>query len=445
MVALRTIVFVVLFMGSVLLYVPYLLVSGAEGASRLALGLWRLAGLAPLALGVAGVAWCVRDFTVVGRGTPAPFDPPRTLVASGLYRWVRNPMYLSALLLLLGEAVLLGAPVLLEYAAGFAVVAHVFVMLYEEPTLRRKFGDSYDRYRATVPRWIPRRPPRGGVLAMLLGLGVLGASAPSLRAQVPVPQPAEPLPQGDVFRPLIADPKQPHFFASWLWTRSPLITSQVASVGLGEDIGLIRGRGGRWQVSVAAGVFSQFNMETKSNDLINTDFVIGFPLTYERGPYSARARVYHQSSHLGDEFILNNNPTRVNLSFEALELLASRDFGEVRVYGGGEYLFRHEPADLKPGLFHWGVEGRLPGTVVRLGGLGGGRLILALDAKSSQERKWQTGWGARAGLEFLPAGMSPEARRRLSVQLQAYDGPAPYGQFYLDNVRSVGLGVHFSL
>ncbi len=158
MVALRTIVFVVLFMGTVLVYVPYLLVSDPQGASRLALGLWRFAGLVPLALGLAGVAWCVRDFTVVGRGTPAPFDPPQALVATGLYRWVRNPMYLSALLLLLGEAVLLEAPVLFRYAAGFAVVAHLFVVLYEEPALRRKFGESYDRYRAAVSRWIPRRP-----------------------------------------------------------------------------------------------------------------------------------------------------------------------------------------------------------------------------------------------------------------------------------------------
>src|SRR5436309_12926175 len=74
-----------------------------------------------------------------------------------------------------------------------------------------------------------------------------------------------------------------------------------------------------------------------------------------------------------------------------------------------------------------------------------GRLIAALDAKSSQERAWQTGWSVRAGIEFQPNSTGAEARRRLSVQLQAYDGPAPYGQFYLENVKSVGLGLHFSL
>lgn len=151
----RTALFAALFIGLVLLYVPYWLASG--GAARLDLGPWRYAGLLPLAVGIAGIAWCLRDFSIVGRGTPAPFDPPRQLVVTGLYRYVRNPMYVSALLLLVGEAILLGAPVLLRYAAGFLIVVHVFVVLYEEPTLRRTFGESYERYRQSVPRWLPRR------------------------------------------------------------------------------------------------------------------------------------------------------------------------------------------------------------------------------------------------------------------------------------------------
>ena len=280
------------------------------------------------------------------------------------------------------------------------------------------------------------------LLAVLAELAVRGAAP--LRAQDTVR--TEPLPEGHLFPPLLADPKQPHFFAAWLWVTSPLVSGQVASVGLGEDIGLIRGRGGRgrrWQVSVAAGVFSQFDVETSSNDLINTDFIIGFPFTWRRGALSARARIYHQSSHLGDEFILQTNPTRVNLSFEAVELLVARDFGGFRVYGGGERIVRHEPAELKPGLLHGGIEYYHPRPLVRLGGLGDGRLVAALDAKSSQERKWHTGWSVRAGLEFRPA-VSGRVRR-VSVQLHGYDGPAPYGQFYEENVQSVGIGVHFSL
>lgn len=284
-----------------------------------------------------------------------------------------------------------------------------------------------------------RQTRRVGVVALLLGLGALGG--PPLHAQDSAR--VEPFPAGQLFQPPLADPKQPHFFASLVWLTSRLVTGQVGSVGLGEDIGIIRGRGGRWQVSVAAGVFSQFNMETPSYDLLNTDFVIGFPFTWRRDALSARVRIYHQSSHLGDEFILRTNPTRVNLSFEALELLVSRDVGRVRAYGGGEYLLRHEPADLEAGLLHAGLEYRHPQALVRLGSLGDGRLVAALDAKASEERKWQAGWSMRAGLEFRSAVEGTP--RRVSLQLQAYDGPAPYGQFYQENVQSVGIGVHFSL
>jgi uncharacterized protein DUF1207 len=248
------------------------------------------------------------------------------------------------------------------------------------------------------------------------------------------------------FVPLLADPKQPHFFAAWLWVKSPTVTGTLASVGLGEDVALVSGRNDRWEISVAAGVFSQFNMSTSSIDLINSDFTIGFPFGYRVGPASLRLKFYHQSSHLGDEFILNTNPTRVNLSFEALELLASREFGAVRAYGGGEYIVRHEPADLKPGLLHAGIEFRqaVAQPRPRDGSLGRGRLIAAIDAKSSQERKWRVGWSGRVGVEFR-VPMRETTVRRFSVQLQGYTGPAPYGQFYQQNVRSIGLGIHLAL
>src|SRR3989454_9029313 len=119
-----------------------------------------------------------------------------------------------------------------------------YTTLFRSPTLRRTFGVSYDRYRATVPCWIPRRP---ALLAVALGLGALGTSPLSAQA-VASPGPPQPLPQGQLFAPLIADPKQPHFFAAWLWVTSPLVTSQVASVGLGEDIGLVRGPRSHWQL-----------------------------------------------------------------------------------------------------------------------------------------------------------------------------------------------------
>ncbi len=91
-----------------------------------------------------------------GLGTPAPIAPTKFLVISGLHRYVRNPMYIGVALVILGQAALFRSPHLAEYAALMLLIAHTFVVLYEEPTLRRQFGASYEEYRRTVPRWIPR-------------------------------------------------------------------------------------------------------------------------------------------------------------------------------------------------------------------------------------------------------------------------------------------------
>ncbi len=110
-----------------------------------------------VALGGAAVAlWCILTFVVVGKGTPAPFDPPRQLVMRGPYRLVRNPMYLGAGLALCGAAIFYRSPALLGYVLALAVITHAFVVWYEEPTLRRLFGTDYEAYRSRVRRWLPR-------------------------------------------------------------------------------------------------------------------------------------------------------------------------------------------------------------------------------------------------------------------------------------------------
>jgi protein-S-isoprenylcysteine O-methyltransferase Ste14 len=111
-----------------------------------------------IAAGVALYAWCVWNFAAVGHGTPGPWDAPRRVVAAGPYRWVRNPIYLAALLIVLGEAWLFLSPQLVAYAAVMAVTFHLFITGYEERTLDRRFGRAYQDYLATVPRWIPRHP-----------------------------------------------------------------------------------------------------------------------------------------------------------------------------------------------------------------------------------------------------------------------------------------------
>jgi protein-S-isoprenylcysteine O-methyltransferase Ste14 len=115
-------------------------------------------GLAAIGIGVVLLGTCIWEFARRGRGTLAPVDPPTTLVVQGLYRYVRNPMYLSVTMIVLGEALLTGSRALLAYWAVWFLAVNLFVIGYEEPTLRRRFGPAYDRYRATVGRWLPRRP-----------------------------------------------------------------------------------------------------------------------------------------------------------------------------------------------------------------------------------------------------------------------------------------------
>ena len=114
-----------------------------------------LAGVC-ITLGAALLIWCIVDFARRGRGTLSPADPPKELVVQGLYRYVRNPMYLSVLTIVLGEILLTRSIPLLWYWLGFFAATNLFVMGYEEPTLRKQFGESYDRYTRTVGRWIPR-------------------------------------------------------------------------------------------------------------------------------------------------------------------------------------------------------------------------------------------------------------------------------------------------
>ena len=113
--------------------------------------------LAVIVLGIALLAACIFEFARSGRGTLSPVDPPRHLVVRGLYRYVRNPMYLSVTTILLGEVLLARSPALAAYWAVWFAAANLFVIAYEEPALRQKFGSSYDEYARRVGRWMPWR------------------------------------------------------------------------------------------------------------------------------------------------------------------------------------------------------------------------------------------------------------------------------------------------
>ncbi len=155
---LKLLVFTLLVPGSVTLWLPFFVLYPRIGLRSFQAGGFTPAGILLIALGATGYLWCALDFAYVGRGTPAPIDPPKILVARGLYRFVRNPMYVSVMLILLGESLLFESLALLRYAVIVAVGFHLFVVLYEEPTLRKKFGASYEQYCKHVRRWIPRIP-----------------------------------------------------------------------------------------------------------------------------------------------------------------------------------------------------------------------------------------------------------------------------------------------
>jgi protein-S-isoprenylcysteine O-methyltransferase Ste14 len=153
MTALKSLLFLIVAPGMVAGYIPLALLRRGPQAETgvcayLAFPLWLIGGVVLL--------WCFRDFLVKGRGTPAPIDPPKELVVAGFYRCVRNPMYVGVILILIGHFLWFERVWLIVYAAFAFLLVHLFVTLYEEPTLKKKFGAAYEDYMKEVPRWIPR-------------------------------------------------------------------------------------------------------------------------------------------------------------------------------------------------------------------------------------------------------------------------------------------------
>ena len=154
-VLIRAITYAALFIGFVLVYLPGRFLAWSGIAEPVGTGEPQVAGMIVVAIGTAIAFWCVFTFVFIGKGTPAPFDPPRKLVVRGPYRFVRNPMYIGAGLTLAGAALFYQSLPLLGYAGLFFLATHLFVVFYEEPTLRRTFGDEYEAYFRRVRRWMP--------------------------------------------------------------------------------------------------------------------------------------------------------------------------------------------------------------------------------------------------------------------------------------------------
>ena len=266
-------------------------------------------------------------------------------------------------------------------------------------------------------------------------------SGPAVEAEVPR-RGVEVLPKGLLFAPLIADPRWPHFSAGYQRYLDDRRLRDAATAGLGETISLLRGPVGAsaaWEVGLQAGVFSLFDLDAPSGDLVNADYLVGFPFSYRAGDFSAMARVFHQSSHLGDEFLLANRIDRINLSYEVVDLRLSYEITDwLRAYGGGGYIVRRDPSDLKPWSAQTGVELRSPRTF-----FGGAlRPLAAVDVQYREQNDWHPDLSARVGVQFEKL---PIYDRKVQLLLEYFNGYSPNGQFYRDKVEYIGLGLHLYL
>lgn len=253
------------------------------------------------------------------------------------------------------------------------------------------------------------------------------------------------LPTGHLFKPLLADPRWTHFSAAYRNYQSNNFDGRdIASVSFGETIPIYRDNFGQstvqWEAGLQGGIFSDFNLDASSTDLVNTDFIGAIYSSLRAGQFSAFGRIYHQSSHLGDEFLLRKLGTkfeRVNLSYEGVDLKLSYEFPYgIRLYGGGAGLFDREPSALKIWSVQYGLEFRSPWRMK----LALMRPIFGVDIKNHEENNWNYDVSARAGVEFENLSV---LGRKLQIMAEYYDGFSPSGQFYKEKVEYFGLGAHY--
>ena len=251
-------------------------------------------------------------------------------------------------------------------------------------------------------------------------------------------------PASDVFPALVADPKEPRFFVSVHEYDNEFRDNFTgASVGFGENFGLLKKRISNrhaWQLSLKGGLFSQFDLDTSSQDLLNSDYNIGLSWTYRFRQIGMRLRLYHQSSHLGDEYLLrqpNLAETRANFDYEALDWLGAYTWNKFRTYAGLHYLLQRDPDDLDRWGYHGGIEYRGTDDILARAGF-----IAGLDVKGFQELAWTPAYSLKAGLNFSNIN---QRNRHIQVMLEYYNGFIPYGQFYDNDMESYGIGIYFGL
>ncbi|MFH1227601.1 MAG: DUF1207 domain-containing protein [Planctomycetota bacterium] len=252
-------------------------------------------------------------------------------------------------------------------------------------------------------------------------------------------------PEGQLFYAPLASPKEPRSHVTWLRLNLPRESFTIGSVGFGDSFGLVRwpglGQADAWQLNISGAVLAQFNMDTNTNDLINADYIIGFPLSYRNGSWSARMRLFHQSSHLGDEFLLfpqspELKQTRINLSFETVELLGAWECERFQFTAGPSCIV-HTDTHLDRHSVQGGIDyvGRKPVYKTTM------HLFTSVQCHAWQETDWHPDFNLKSGVNIS----SPYAEKR-SIQIfcEYYSGNLPFGQFYKLQANYYGVGVNIS-
>lgn len=276
-----------------------------------------------------------------------------------------------------------------------------------------------------------------GRLVLLLAL--LASTPTRASAQSAEALPVQIFPRVSLFAPLAADLRWPKFTLGYNYYFGDSQLTHAGSAEAGASIAIVQKkntrRPGAWEIGFQGGIFAVFDLAAPSSDLINADYLGGITFSYELDSLVFFARYMHQSSHLGDEFLLNNDVERINLSFEEISALVSYDpLSWARIYGGAGVIVRSDPSNLDRWSLQFGAEFR-PVTARTKRRL---QLLVAVNLQCWQESDWIPDASVVSGLTLDPIG---ESSYRVDFLLRYYIGRSPNGQFFTERIQTLGPAI----
>lgn len=245
----------------------------------------------------------------------------------------------------------------------------------------------------------------------------------------------------NIFKPLIADPRWPHFSVAYEHYMDFLNFNSGFAASFGESLPIYKDNapfGGEWEFNVQAGVFILHDLDDSSSPLVNSDVIVALATSYRKDALSGLFSFFHNSSHLGDEFVLNNSePKRINYAYEAFKLIFSYDLQDwLRAYGGGSYIIATPLKRLDHWTAQYGIEYECPRTYFA-------GWVRPLAAADIQQRE-STGWNGEISLR---AGVQIEGEKKnghnLQFMLGYFNGNSQQGQFYENSVEYIHFGTHY--